>query len=618
MKKLFIFFSCVACVLLPVDVYGQQQEKKKIEKIDDLPRHTYRVSGTLTELITDENVFGPFAAEVRANIEKDLETYEITDKTTLKDFYGVLVNLDMLAGNYDEALEGVVLIRELEDKPTDKLTTNLIEESIIRARIDVEAKNADQRSFVQYLTDAVGELPWEVVQDRIEAMKGDLDMFGRNILLGMIQSQYESGVEQSNQTSNEIAFELINARYLIEVVLPLKEQILEVFDAYITASRVVKLDIWEERGVNLSDVPNLTPVIVAVWDTGVDIDVFPDRLFVNTQEKVNGKDDDGNGYIDDVHGVAYTLDMDKTAEIIYPIAHPERLPEMKEMIKALNDIQAAMDTKEAAALKQRLADMNPEDVKPLIEEVVEFALYIHGTYTAGLVVESNPYARILVARLTDDYHMIPGPETIEKAKKRAKMCQEIIDYFKTNNVRVVNMSWTGTLRSRESNLEVNAIGADAEERAKLAREMFDVERNALFDAMKNAPEILFVTSAGNENDDVAFEDHYPNAFDLPNLLVVGAVDQAGDETSFTSFGATVDVYANGFEVESSIPGGEKLPASGTSASSPIAANLAAKLLAVKPSLTPDEVITLIKDGADPNENGRLLINPRRSVEMLGS
>ena len=125
-----------------------------------------------------------------------------------------------------------------------------------------------------------------------------------------------------------------------------------------------------------------------------------------------------------------------------------------------------------------------------------------------------------------------------------------------------------------------------------------------------------MTSAGNDNDDVAFEDYYPAAFDLPNLLVVGAVDNAGDVTSFTSFGVTVDVYANGYEVESFIPGGDRLSASGTSASSPNAANLAAKLFALEPSFTPSEVISLIKDGAEPNTEGLLLINPTKSVELL--
>ena len=88
-------------------------------------------------------------------------------------------------------------------------------------------------------------------------------------------------------------------------------------------------------------------------------------------------------------------------------------------------------------------------------------------------------------------------------------------------------------------------------------------------------------------------------------MAVGAVDQAGDETSFTSFGERVDVYANGFEVESYLPGGEKMSGSGTSMSSPNAANLVAKLFALDPSLTPIEVIDMIKQGADRSEDGRL-------------
>jgi len=49
--------------------------------------------------------------------------------------------------------------------------------------------------------------------------------------------------------------------------------------------------------------------------------------------------------------------------------------------------------------------------------------------------------------------------------------------------------------------------------------------------------------------------------------VVGAVDQAGDETSFTSYGATVKVDANGYQVPSNVPGGGTLELSGTSMAS---------------------------------------------------
>ena len=48
-------------------------------------------------------------------------------------------------------------------------------------------------------------------------------------------------------------------------------------------------------------------VIVAVIDTGLDIDhsSLSENIWVNKDEKVNGKDDDDNGYIDDIHGWNY-------------------------------------------------------------------------------------------------------------------------------------------------------------------------------------------------------------------------------------------------------------------------------------------------------------------------
>ena len=99
--------------------------------------------------------------------------------------------------------------------------------------------------------------------------------------------------------------------------------------------------------------------------------------------------------------------------------------------------------------------------------------------------------------------------------------------------------------------------------------------------------------------------------------VVGAVNQAGDETSFTSYGPTVVVDANGYEVESYVPGGAKVKLSGTSMASTNVTNLAAKLFAIDPSLTPAQAIELIRRGATTSDDGRRhLIDPKRSVEAL--
>jgi len=109
----------------------------------------------------------------------------------------------------------------------------------------------------------------------------------------------------------------------------------------------------------------------------------------------------------------------------------------------------------------------------------------------------------------------------------------------------------------------------------------------------------------------------PASLRLPNLISVGAVNQAGKETDFSNYGDTVSVYADGYEVESYVPGGWRMKKFGTSMASPHVANLAAKLIALDPSLTPVQVIGLIKKGATASDDGRLhLINAKASVALL--
>jgi subtilisin family serine protease len=261
--------------------------------------------------------------------------------------------------------------------------------------------------------------------------------------------------------------------------------------------------------------------------------------------------------------------------------------------------------------------MQPDEVKPFLEELGLFAIYAHGTHVAGIAVEANPAARVLVVRQEFPYEMIPPPMLKEDAERWVANLPRIVDYLRQNGVRVVNMSWGFSPPDFESMFEVNAIGSSAEERKEMAREIFDMLTVAMRNAFQSAPEILFIPAAGNSNNDATFDEFIPSSLELPNVITAAAVDQAGEETSFTSYGPSVDVHSNGFEVESYIPGGERLPFSGTSMAAPNVANLAAKLIALDPALTPPEVIALIEAGAEASEDGRLrLIHPERSLELL--
>lgn len=618
MKGRFSVFCVVVCLL--ISLVTAQVTKKKITNIDDLPRYSYDVETTVSALLTDDTAFETFAAQVGADIEKILAEYDIEDKTTLIGYHATLFDIAMLNREYGDARRLIETMRGLQEKPANKYMTGLVSGSIIRTRQDVGSEDSIlyRETFTQYFSEAVSQLPWDVVQELVEELKGRTEMMSENLIMGSIQTSLEPVVEKTGQLSSDFAARVIALRYVIDYQLPLKDEIVAVLDQYIKHNRVEKVDIWQERTVDLAGVENLHPVVIAIWDTGVDVDVFPDNLWVNTAEINNGVDDDGNGFVDDVHGIAYDLDYEKTPELLYTVENAQvTVSALKDMMKGYFDLQAAIESPEALALKQTMATMEPEDLAPFVEGLMQYILHIHGTHVSGVAIKGNPAARIMPVRFEVDYHVVPPVPTVEDARKAAQMYRDIINYFKNNNVRVVNMSWVGTVRETEHALEINGVGETPEERAQLAREIYNITKETIYELIEETPEILYVNGAGNANDDVSFEDFYPTSFDLPNILVAGAVDLAGDETSFTSFGERVDIYANGYEVMSYLPGGDSMPASGTSMSSPQAANLAAKLLALEPSLTPVEVIDLIIQGADESPDGRfLLMNPKRSVALL--
>lgn len=613
--------SFVFILTLLITGFNLAQEKKKISKLDDLPRHTYPTEIKASELLVSESEFKLLTEAVKKDIQNTLDEYEIEDKTTLKGYYSTLRNINMLEGNFESALQYTEKILLLQEKPADKLMSGIIDKSLIEAmqKNNIGDKEITRTEFKNSFKAKVDVLPWDVVQDDVEQLKGNYEILSKNVAVGMIQTQIDPSVEKTNNISGDVAVQLIGIRKFLELIEPYKMDVVEILGDYISANKIEKKDIWKDRDVDLSEVENLSKVMIGIWDSGVDVDVFKNQVFINTNEKVDGIDNDNNGFADDVNGVAFSLEEDYTTRLLYPMTEGDlqNYPNMKSSIKGLLDLQAAIESPEAAELKKKMSTMKPEETKPFLEELGLFTMYVHGTHVTGIAINNNPFAEALVARITFDHHAIPVPPTVEVAKKAADNYMATVKYFQANNVRVVNMSWGWTLKEVEGMLEANGIGKDAEERSQLTRKIFDIYKDGLYNAIKSAPEILFVTAAGNSDNDVTFDEVIPSMFDLPNLITVGAVDQAGEETGFTSFGKSVDVHANGFEVESYLPGGDKIEMSGTSMASPNVVNLAAKLLALDYSLTTNELIQLILNGADKSEDERMtLINPKKSVELL--
>jgi subtilisin family serine protease len=530
----------------------------------------------------------------------------------------------MLRGAYEQALSLNRQVREMQEKPADRLTSGLSVDAMLEV-IGMGLKPGSEAfasAFKSNYAAKVEALPWAVVQDTLKSSKGSLEMYSENLLMGIIQAQMDPGVGVSGQLDFGAATAVVRFRHMLDYVLPLKDVTVEVLAAYIAANQVEKPDIWAERDVDLSGAKGLNEVVVAIWDSGVDMDIFvpKGKAWINSSEiPGDGIDNDGNGWVDDVHGFAHDLESRKSNDSLYPL--PEdilvRYDSLIDMSKGLSDLQASVDSEEAAAFKRKMASLAPEEVEPFLLDLGYFGNYTHGTHVAGIAAAGNPAIRILNARISFDHKVIPDVPTLDGSLRSVRAARESIAYFKQAGVRVVNMSWGGTQAGIEAAFEANGVGDDAQMRAEMARIHFELYYDALVELMASAPEILFIPAAGNSDADVEFNKVIPSSIALPNVLVAGAVDQAGEETSFTSFGKNVRVHANGFEVESYLPGGKRQKFSGTSMSAPNVANLAAKLLAIDPTLSPTDLISLITLGAETSEDGRRhLIHPRKSLQML--
>jgi subtilisin family serine protease len=598
--------------------------KTRIESLDDLPRFSYPVEGSVVDVITSDEAFDAFAAKVRADIEGVLTEYEIDDAATLQGYYSVLARLDLMAGDYEAALARLEQVRELETKQAGKLMTGLFAGAWMAARKDHDPDadfEAFAGSFASHLEEAAAALPWDVVQDRIKQSKGRAEVFSENFVLGVAKSQVDPAVAASGEVSSDLVPSVVGLRYALTTSVPLQREVVDVYSRLIDANKVDKPNIWLTRSYILGRDEGQQPITIGIWDSGTDVEIFTDRLWVNPSETVDGEDSDSNGFVDDINGIAHDKDGNPSPFLLHPKGDMEgRVDEAMNYTKGFMDLTSAIDSEEASELKKHLASIEPEQVNDFIESLSFATLYMHGTHVAGIAMEDNPFARLMVARMSFDYHNPPKPLTVATAKQNAFSYKRTIRYFRKYGVRVVNMSWGWSLKEIESMLEANGVGETPEERAELTREIFDILSDALKAAMRDARNILFVTAAGNSDNDVEFDQMIPASYNLPNLLVVGAVDQAGDPTGFTSQGENVRLYANGFEVESYVPGGDRMAASGTSMSAPAVVNLAAKILAVEPYMTPAAVIDLIMKGATPREGDEdfRLLHPKDTMTLLES
>ena len=573
-------------------------QKKVVTSADQLPRRQYQITKLPSELLASPK--SELMAAVDAydrDLATDLATLDIQDRATRTGMINARAQIAVFKGDFAAAKAHLADIRSQQEKAADKLTSGTTMTEILNARIAGGAADQQRAMVKTGLAKAYGGMPWDVVSENVKGAKSGLEVLSRDVILGSVTATMDPAAKNLNlNVPAPIVAALVAMHNTFDHVLPFRDDVVAVMQELVNKNQVTRADVWSQRTVALPATAPGKPVVIGIWDSGTDV-----KLFKSASNP----------------GIAFNAMMLPTPELVRNLGEAQpRLPELKQYIKGAMDLRAALDTPDAQAFKKKMASLKQDEVKQFAEDMGAMGMWVHGTHVAGIAVDGNPFAQVTAVAMHWPHSVVPPLPDEAYVQRGAAAFKAAVEHFKKTGARVVNMSWRYGPQAYEQMLAYHNVGKTPEERKQRANALFEVEKKALEQAIAGAPEILFVAGSGNEDNSADFSQYIPAGFQLPNLITAGAVDTSGTETAFSTFGKTVVVHANGYEVMSQVPGGEKMKLSGTSMASPQVANLAAKLFAMKPELNATQVKELILKGAE--KNGRVnLINPKKTLELAG-
>jgi subtilisin family serine protease len=196
--------------------------------------------------------------------------------------------------------------------------------------------------------------------------------------------------------------------------------------------------------------------------------------------------------------------------------------------------------------------------------IYEDALYdYHGTYISTTI-----------ARVAGDSVSILPVKFMQSASGSIDDAVLAIEYAVSRGARIINCSWN-----------VNE------------------PNEALYNVMKENPDILFVCSAGNSNINLDTSSLYPCSYDLDNVINVMAIDNKGQMYRGSGYGKeTVHIAAPGVSAKVIMPEDEETYIDGTSVAAAFVSGAAALMLSNNDGLSPKDIKQIIMSTAKKNSS----------------
>jgi subtilisin family serine protease len=222
----------------------------------------------------------------------------------------------------------------------------------------------------------------------------------------------------------------------------------------------------------------------------------------------------------------------------------------------------------------------------------------HGTHVAGIIgaVRNNNIGVLGVA----DHVQIMAVRVVPEGDERDKDVANGIRYAVDNGAKVINMSFG---------------------------KGYSQDKKAVDDAVKYAMahDVLIVHAAGNGNENLDSIKNFPNRIyedgsgTAEAWLEVGASGPYWDrnlKASFSNYGKnSVDVFAPGVQIMSTIPGSKYEAYDGTSMAAPVVSGLAALLWEYYPKLTAVQVKDIIMKSVVPFPHHVLVVKNGQHIPI---
>lgn len=197
----------------------------------------------------------------------------------------------------------------------------------------------------------------------------------------------------------------------------------------------------------------------------------------------------------------------------------------------------------------------------------------HGTHVAGIIAATAANGEGIAG-------VAPGAEIMsvkvfENGATSLALIIEALDYASANGADVINLS-LGSSPGAPYSLALDQAVQRAEQRGALV-----------------------VVAAGNDGVDIDRSAVWPASLTNPNVITVGASTNRDEAAGFSNYGRIgVDLFAPGYEVVSTVPGGYARY-HGTSMAAPMVSGIAARVLGASGQLEPSTLREAILSGTAP-------------------